>query len=522
MADDFERGGSKLYAALARAFADDPLVAEIVGDHRPRWEAPLRLFAGVHYLELAGVIQHPWRSSRGVLEASRDWLTRFVAEQPVQTNEVQRCLGAAARLPRAPATSAPSISSSSGPSAGLEPLLGPIPLPLRRAGVGKRRRAARAVRRGARRAAAGALQPPSRGARADSASTAGRSTSRPTTALACSQAFVWADQAARLERRPPRDRDRPRATRPSLMEGDYVEVLPAAARRAGSRRAHGRLPLGVDRATSGTRSARAARGAARPGGRGGLARLDLVRVSPRGSAGRVRDVRARRADVARRRARPLARLDGHANAVWSGSRDHLGGESAAEARPQARVAPPARQARPLRLRGRGSRRGRARRRARARRGARRRGAARSRRSPAVGRSWSRPRSCAASSSRSAHPARVIAVFRRADLPRGAGRAGRPRALARRRPWERRHARPQLPTRSAPRSSLSRPAAPTRPARRRSALSMGAVFRVPPASFDEAPGPGCGARAARRPSAARPSSTLGERADVRPRRGARRA
>ena len=53
MADDFERGGSKLYAALARALADDPMVAAIVGDHEPLWEAPLRLFAGVHYLELS-------------------------------------------------------------------------------------------------------------------------------------------------------------------------------------------------------------------------------------------------------------------------------------------------------------------------------------------------------------------------------------------------------------------------------------------------------------------------------------
>ena len=93
MADDFERGGSKLYAALARSLADDPVVADIVGDHEPRWEAPLRLFGGVHYLELSGVVQHPWPKLRGVLEANRDWLARFVAEHPVQTNEVQRCWG---------------------------------------------------------------------------------------------------------------------------------------------------------------------------------------------------------------------------------------------------------------------------------------------------------------------------------------------------------------------------------------------------------------------------------------------
>ena len=92
MADDFEQGGSKLYASLSRSLADDPLVAEIVGPD-VRWEAPLRLFGGVHYLELSGMVEHPWAKLRGVLEANRDWLARFVAEQPVQTNEVQRCWG---------------------------------------------------------------------------------------------------------------------------------------------------------------------------------------------------------------------------------------------------------------------------------------------------------------------------------------------------------------------------------------------------------------------------------------------
>jgi hypothetical protein len=93
MADDFEQGGSKLYASLARSLADDPVVESLVGDHEPRWEAPLRLFGGVHYLELSGMVQHPWAKLRGVLEANREWLARFVAEQPIQTNEVQRCWG---------------------------------------------------------------------------------------------------------------------------------------------------------------------------------------------------------------------------------------------------------------------------------------------------------------------------------------------------------------------------------------------------------------------------------------------
>jgi hypothetical protein len=39
------------------------------------------------------MVQHPWAKLRGVLEANREWLARFVAEQPIQTNEVQRCWG---------------------------------------------------------------------------------------------------------------------------------------------------------------------------------------------------------------------------------------------------------------------------------------------------------------------------------------------------------------------------------------------------------------------------------------------
>jgi hypothetical protein len=82
MADDFERGGSKLYAALSRSFAEDPIVADIVGGHDPLWEAPLRLFGGVHDLELSGVVRHPWPKLRGVLEANRDWLALDVRSWP--------------------------------------------------------------------------------------------------------------------------------------------------------------------------------------------------------------------------------------------------------------------------------------------------------------------------------------------------------------------------------------------------------------------------------------------------------
>ena len=56
---------------------------------------PLRLFGGVHYLELAGIepyaLSGEWDDFRSALEARGEFLARFVREQAVQTNEVQRC-----------------------------------------------------------------------------------------------------------------------------------------------------------------------------------------------------------------------------------------------------------------------------------------------------------------------------------------------------------------------------------------------------------------------------------------------
>lgn len=55
-----------------------------------RWEArdPLRLLAGLHYLVLGG--EATWGAVDEALERHEDFLRRFVAEQAVQTNEVQR------------------------------------------------------------------------------------------------------------------------------------------------------------------------------------------------------------------------------------------------------------------------------------------------------------------------------------------------------------------------------------------------------------------------------------------------
>ena len=76
------------------------------------------------------------------------------------------------------------------------------------------------------------------------------------------------------------------------------------------------------------------------------------------------------------------------------------------------------------------------------RGSRRRGAAAgSSRSSCSSPARTSSRSCSPRSRRCAHPPRVIGVFRRADLPAGPQRPRGARALARRRPRQRRHADP---------------------------------------------------------------------------------
>jgi hypothetical protein len=224
MADDFERGGSRLYASLARSLADEPVVADIVGDQDPRWEAPLRLFGAVHYLELAGVVQHPWPKLRGVLEANRDWIARFVAEHPIQTNEVQRCWGL---LPGflSVADGRPIDLIELGPSGGLNLYWdryryrydkrewGPRDAPLELAGEaeGGPPRELLDVRVEVRQRFGIDRRP------VDVTTDHGAH---------LLEAFVWADQPIRLERLR-RAIEIAREDPPRLMEGDFVEVLPA-------------------------------------------------------------------------------------------------------------------------------------------------------------------------------------------------------------------------------------------------------------------------------------------------------
>ena len=53
-----------------------------------RWDFPLRLLGGLHYLVLGG--EATWDELDEALEARADFLARFADQQPVQTNEVAR------------------------------------------------------------------------------------------------------------------------------------------------------------------------------------------------------------------------------------------------------------------------------------------------------------------------------------------------------------------------------------------------------------------------------------------------
>ena len=84
-------------------------------------------------------------------------------------------------------------------------------------------------------------------------------------------------------------------------------------------------------------------------------------------------------------------------------------------------------------------------------------------------------------STAAHPPRVIGVYRREDLPAADGAAGGARALARRRPGERRHADPHRGCVRRGGRALAR-AAPTRRGPKALRASAGSIWRVPLLAF----------------------------------------
>jgi hypothetical protein len=81
-------GRSPLYAGLSRKLATEPAVGRII-ESPPRWDAALRLFSALHFLVLRGDVA--WDQIDVALTEYQPELRRLVAEQSIQTNEVQRC-----------------------------------------------------------------------------------------------------------------------------------------------------------------------------------------------------------------------------------------------------------------------------------------------------------------------------------------------------------------------------------------------------------------------------------------------
>ncbi|MDQ3867906.1 MAG: DUF2332 domain-containing protein [Actinomycetota bacterium] len=221
--ETFETGGSPLYARLAREHADDRLLVEIADGHKPLWEVPLKVFAGVHFLALAGRARDPWSRFRDILAAEREWLREFVRRQPIQTNEVQRSW---ALLPAflTVADERPLDLVELGSSAGLNLFWDRYRY--RYAGVAWGSPEAPFELEGE---ATGG--PPSSlfGRRPIVRARLGIDRApvdvRDERQALLLESFVWADQAARLERLRGAIA-RARRERPPLLAGDYVELLP--------------------------------------------------------------------------------------------------------------------------------------------------------------------------------------------------------------------------------------------------------------------------------------------------------
>jgi hypothetical protein len=197
----------------------DAVVAE------PQWDTPLRLSGGLHYLVLAG--RASWDDVPTALRDEREFLGRFVAEQGVQTNEVQRCWMLLPVFLEAAARTGSEVVDliELGPSAGLNlvwdryryaygaAMWGPEAARLELAGDERRPLAATSFERDLRvRGRVGVDRSP-----IDVTTDAGARL------LEC---FVWPDQVLRLDRLR-RAIAALREQPPDLVQGDLVEELPA-------------------------------------------------------------------------------------------------------------------------------------------------------------------------------------------------------------------------------------------------------------------------------------------------------
>jgi hypothetical protein len=82
------RGRSEQYADICERLATDERVASLIADPPP-WDTPLRVMSALHFLVLQG--KADWDDLGTALVEHAGFLRRHIAEQGVQTNEVQRC-----------------------------------------------------------------------------------------------------------------------------------------------------------------------------------------------------------------------------------------------------------------------------------------------------------------------------------------------------------------------------------------------------------------------------------------------
>ena len=205
---------------MCRRLAEHPRVDDIAPDLA--WDLPLRLLAGLHYLVLAG--EASWDDLDGALE-HEEFLSRWCEEQDVQTNEVQRAWGL---LPAflTLVDGRPFDLLELGPSGGLNLLFDRYRYRYSVASWGS----------GPLELTGDDRLPPPAEIFARSVSVTRRrgidlnpvdvTTEHGAHVL---QAFVWADQADRLERLR-RAIDVVREDPPELLRGDYVDELPALLR----------------------------------------------------------------------------------------------------------------------------------------------------------------------------------------------------------------------------------------------------------------------------------------------------
>ena len=197
-------------------------MSEVVGE--ARWDVPIRLLGGLHYLALSDGID-PWSALHETLDEHREWLARFVAEQDVQTNEVGRCfalLPAFLELARARGRRLDLLEL--GPSAGLNLLFDRYAYRYRRGRWGLAH--ADVVLAGEERGEVPAdllsVEIEIGRRRGIDLNPIDVTTDDGARLL---RAFVWADQWHRVERLR-RAIDIARADPPELVRGDYVELLP--------------------------------------------------------------------------------------------------------------------------------------------------------------------------------------------------------------------------------------------------------------------------------------------------------